>query len=358
MKKNYMKLIKKYEPIKKITKRIKVFNYGLAILKVISAFLVVVHHNYNRNSTKNKIIVFITLKRLLHVPSFYIMSFSFFAHHLFSLNFKILIKRLVRLLIPYILWPLIFYRLNRYMNIKYKKNFPDSNEDLKLQLLQGNKFMHPLWFQLDLMVITIMFFIMIFIFRKYSMVFFQILFLLIYALEYSRYDFSNYFEKYLKKDKGLFFFFIDSIPFSISGLILGYYNVLYILQKHKIQTFVLSFLLYKLIADYKIFIIINRIAYPGINLNIQSICLIFIFSLFPSYLINNLNVKKFLNIITNFTGGVYYLHVPIHIYFKDYSNDIKKGTFIGMIQEYLICYFICFIGMTIFGKTPLKYMFF
>ena len=47
------------------------------------------------------------------------------------------------------------------MNIKYKKNFPDSNEDLKLQLLQGNKFMHPLWFQLDLMVITIMFFIMI-----------------------------------------------------------------------------------------------------------------------------------------------------------------------------------------------------
>jgi len=286
------------------------------------------------------------------------MSFSFFAHHLFSLNFKILIKRLVRLLIPYILFPLIFYRLNRYMNIKYKKNFPDSKEDLKLQLLQGNKFMHPLWFQLDLMVITIMFFIMIFIFRKYSMFFFQILFLLIYALEYSRYDFSNYFEKYLKKDKGLFFFFIDSIPFSISGLILGYYNVLYILQKHKIQTFVLSFLLYKLIADYKIFIIINRIAYPGINLNIQSICLIFIFSLFPSYLINNLNVKKFLNIITNFTGGIYYLHVPIHIYFKDYSNDIKKGTFIGMIQEYLICYFICFIGMTIFGKTPLRYMFF
>ena len=101
------------------------------------------------------------------------MSFSFFAHHLFSLNFKILIKRLVRLLIPYILWPLIFYRLNRYMNIKYKKNFSDSNEDLKLQLLQGNKFMHPLWFQLDLMVITIMFFIMIFIFRKYSMFFFK-----------------------------------------------------------------------------------------------------------------------------------------------------------------------------------------
>ena len=101
MKKNYMKLIKKYEPIKNITKRIKVFNYGLAILKVISAFLVVVHHNYNRNSTKNKIIVFITLKRLLHVPSFYIMSFSFFAHHLFSLNFKILIKRLVRLLNEY-----------------------------------------------------------------------------------------------------------------------------------------------------------------------------------------------------------------------------------------------------------------
>ena len=68
-------------------------------------------------------------------------------------------------------------------------------------------------------------------------------------------------------------------------------------------------------------------------------------------------MKKFLHIITNFTGGVYYLHGPIHKYLKDFSNNIKKGTFLGMCQDYLICYLICFIGMIIFGKTPLRYMF-
>ena len=357
MKENYKKLEEKYEPIKRKTKRLKEFNYGLQILKVILAFLVVVTHNYNSNSTKNKIIIFITKKRKIHVPCFYIMSFYLFANHLFSLNFKILIKRIVRLLIPYIWWPLIFYRLNRYMNINYNKNLPDSNKELKLQLLLGNKFIHPLWFQLDLMIITIMIFAIIFIFRKYSIFVSQILFLLIYALEYSRYDFSNYFEKYLKQDKYLLFFFVDSIPFSISGLILGYYNVLDILKKYKIKAFVLSFLLYKLIADYNIFSILKRRGYQGIDLNIQSICLIFIFSSFPSYLGNNLNIKNFLNIVTKFTGGVYFMHVPIHNYFKDYLNDIKKGTFLGMFQDYLICYFICFLGTIIFGKTLLRYMF-
>ena len=345
------------ENINKITTKLKVYNYGLAILKVILAFLVVVAHNYNRNSTKNKIIIFITLERKLHVPSFYIMSFYFFANHLFSLNTKIFIKRMIRLLIPYIWWPLIFYRLNRYMNKNYNKKFPDSNEELKLQLLLGNRFIHPLWFQLDLMIITFMFFIIIFIFRKYSLFVLQISLLLLYALEYSRYDFSYYFAKLLKKDKYLLFFLIDSIPFSISGLIFGYYKMFDFLQKNKIKTFVLSFLLYKLIADYKIFSNFNRGAYPGINLNIRAICLIFIFSLFSSYLINNLKMKKFLYIITNFTGGVYYLHVPIHKYLKDFSNNIRKGTFLGVCQDYLICYLICFIGMIIFGKTPLRYMF-
>ena len=112
MKKNYMKLIKKYEPIKKITKRIKVFNYGLAILKVISAFLVVVHHNYNRNSTKNKIIVFITLKRLLHVPSFYsnlfVREIIKLLHFLFIyINFSLKLR--INVFIFFIKYILIFF---------------------------------------------------------------------------------------------------------------------------------------------------------------------------------------------------------------------------------------------------------
>jgi hypothetical protein len=71
------------------------------------------------------------------------MSFYFMATHLFSLNIKILLKRLIRLLIPYIGWPIILYKINRYLNLHYHKNFPDSNEELKMQLMFGNRFDHP-----------------------------------------------------------------------------------------------------------------------------------------------------------------------------------------------------------------------
>ena len=99
------------------------------------------------------------------------------------------------------------------------------------------------------------------------------------------------------------------------------------------------------------------IIYYGIELNIKSLCAVCFFSMFPSEKIKNKYISKFLIIITNYTAGVYYLHMAIHKYFKVYSNDIKRGTFLGVIYCYLICYCISFVGMLIFGKTPLKYLF-
>ena len=97
--------------------------------------------------------------------------------------------------------------------------------------------------------------------------------------------------------------------------------------------------------------------YQGINLNIQCICLIFIFSLFPSDKIKNKYLAKFLTQITNYTGGVFYLHVTVRDYCRVILDRVKSGTFSGVVIVYLICYFICFVGTIIFGKTPIKYLF-
>lgn len=358
MKKKYIRL-KNYEKSfnkNQKTKTSKV-NYGLAMLKVISAFLILTFHNFNSNTTKNQTIIYITINRKLHVPSFYIMSFYFMSAHLFSLNFKMFLKRLFRLLTPYIIWPIIFYKFNHYLNLKYHKKLPDSNEELKMQLLLGNRFNHPFWFQLDMITITILFFIIIFILRKFSLFVFQISLVFIYAVQYSGFDYTNYFKKYLKNDRYLVRYLFDSIPYTITGLLLGYYKMFDVIQKHKIKTFLLSISIYKIIADYNIFRIMNPSPYIGVHLNIQAICLVFVFSLFPSEYITNQYIQKFLTILTNYTAGVFYLHVPIQVYLSDYFYNIRNRTFIGMIQEYLFCYLICFIGMFIFGKTPLKYMF-
>ena len=46
------------------------------------------------------------------------------------------------------------------------------------------------------------------------------------------------------------------------------------------------------------------------------------------------------------------------MYLNYYSEDIKKGNFLGIIKTYVFIYFICAIGMLILGKTPFKYLFY
>ena len=332
--------------------------YGLFILKFILSFLVVTVHNFNKRTTKNEYILNFTKERYLHVPSFFIMSFYFTCKHLLSLDCKLFLKRLVRLLIPYVIWPIFFWLLNQYLNRNYNKRFPATYEDLKQQLLLSNKYMHPLWFNFNLIVITITFFIIIFIFRKHSLFILQLLLLLSYLIQYSKYNYNNYFMRNQYYNVLSIKSIPESIPFAVTGFTLGYYKVLDIIQKHKIKTFVLSYLTYKIIEDYNVLTPIRNVIYTGVKLNVQSICLIFIFSLFPSYLVTNNLIRKLLIILTNYTGGIYYLHVPIKKYLNYYSEDIKKGNFLGIIKTYVFIYFICAIGMLILGKTPFKYLFY
>ena len=109
--------------------------------------------------------------------------------------------------------------------------------------------------------------------------------LLSYIIQYSKYDFNKFFQKNPYYNVISIRFIPSSIPFTIVGYILGYYNFLDIIQKYKIKTFVLSYLIYNIIADYKIFTNISDVRfaeYSGIYRNIQSICLVSIFSLFSS----------------------------------------------------------------------------
>ena len=358
MKRKYIRINKQKSPKKEKKEKPESINYGLSILKVILSFVVVTVHNFDKKTSNNKYIIFITKNRLLHVPSFFIMSFYFMCKHLLSLSFKMLLKRLIRLLIPYIGWSIVFWKLNQYINRKYNKNLPATFEDLKVQLLLAEKFITPFWFNLVIIILTILFFIIIFIFRKHSLFIFQILLVLSYIIQYSGYNFNNFFQKNPYYNVRSIKSIHTSIPFAVAGYTLGYYKVLDIIKKHKIKTFILAYITYNIIADYNIFSNINTTYYEGIDLNIKSICFILIFSLFPSSLAKDNIIRKFLIFITNYTGGIYYLHVPMRMYLIDYSDDIRKGNFLGMIKTYIIIYCICFIGMLIFGKTPLKYLFY
>jgi len=252
-------------------------------------------------------------------------------------------------------------KVNPFFNIKYGKKLKDTYEDFKLQLIWGVHYIIQFWFLWDLIIMTIIFYIIIFIFRRHYLFILQLILILSYIGQYSGYAFKKiYFEwsKHYRINRSALEFSFECIPYIITGFPLGHYKIIDNIQKHKIKTLILSIIIYNVTADYNIFTNVKGKAYQGIKYNIQSMCLIFAFSLFPSDKIRNKYLSKLLMELTKYTGGVFYLHVSIHPYFSEYFISMKKKTFLGVVINYIICYSICFIGMLIFGKTPLKYLFY
>ena len=332
--------------------------YGLSILKFLLAFSVVCVHCFDKNSTNNKIILNLTRNRLFYVPCFFIMSFYFNCNNLLSRKRRLLLQRIIRLLIPYIFWPIIIWLINCYFNKKYIKQFPDSYEILKLQLFFGHSYMSQFWFQWNIIVITILLYLIILIFCGQALFILQLLLILSYISQYNGYYYLYVYLKYPKYNRYTFSRIFEMIPYAVTGFTFGYFQIINLLEKNKIKAIILSTIIYNTIIDYNIFRTIYGVTFCGISLNIQSICIFFIFSSLPSFIFKNKNFKQLLTILTNYTGGVYYLHVSIRLYLNLYVKQIKKGTFFGIIIIYFICYIICYFGMQLFKKTPFKYLFF
>ena len=209
---------------------------------------------------------------------------------------------------------------------------------------------------IDLIIITIIYFILLFLFRTNYLLYIQLLAILAYILQYSEIN-KKFYKSLREEKKECLGRLAEVVPYTVTGFTLASLGIIAKLKNYKIKTFVFSILIYISIEKYSVFSILKGIAYAGIKLNISSICIIFVFSLFPSEKIKDNLIKVILKNFTNFTAGVFYLHWSLIIYLKDYINIIKKGSFSGIIMIYLLCYIISFFGMKIFGKTKLKLLF-
>ena len=92
-------------------------------------------------------------------------------------------------MIPYIYWPIIIYFLNNnILHVFFGSIKKITFDRLKIQLLWAYNLTGQLWFQWVLIISTIIFFIVLFIFRKYSLFILQLLLIFGYFLQYSGYN--------------------------------------------------------------------------------------------------------------------------------------------------------------------------
>ena len=81
-------------------------NYGIALLRVLLSFMVVIDHCYNKR--KKKVFMHILY---YHIPTFFVLSFYFTYHTFATYNISKIKLRFERIVIPYFVWSVICWLL-------------------------------------------------------------------------------------------------------------------------------------------------------------------------------------------------------------------------------------------------------
>ena len=331
-------------------------NIGLATLRIYLSFLVVSSHLFSPDAKIKNYNIIKIISNHNHVPNFYIMSF-YLCYNLFKLkNIRKIKIRFQRLLIPYFIWPIIIWLLNNFLSflsIKFNK-IPFT--DLILQFLTGYIIMKVLWFQYNLIFITLMIIIIHFLFNE-KIILCILLNLKIFGLFFtnSNYNFI-FFSQYKDSIKYTFGRFFEIIVYCITGYFLASLELPSILSKNKIISinFFLSILI--LIIKYNIFSGIKGFNYQGLKLYSSSISVFFLFYLAPNEIIRNKYIIKFIEFISIHTAGIYFIHYQIFYYLNIFSL-LNHRTLSETIIIYFISYFISLFGKLIFRKTKLINLF-
>ena len=113
------------------------------------------------------------------------------------------------------------------------------------------------------------------------------------------------------------------IPFAVTGFTLSSLKILNILERYKFNSFIFCSFIYYLSQNYNIFCKSFAVSYPGIKLNVSSVCAVIIFSLFPIKNILNNKLRTLLLHATNYSGGIFYLHQAIQFFLKNILYDIR-----------------------------------
>jgi hypothetical protein len=329
----------------------KVIYLNIQILRLILCFNIVAMHSIEIKNM-NKILYFICVTgRSFYVPTFFFMSF-YFSYNIFSERNMIKLKeRLLRLFIPYIIWPCIFFIKYVYTNKINEKQEKIKYKDILCQLLVGKPFHPVFWYLFVLLFWSIAFLILIFAFKDKYHFMLILLFLIVLSLNFFGYTeqlFANYSRLLSISICDLFY----KLFYILSGFYLGSKALLKKNLTIKLRIIFISVIGYFLLKNK---LIERRYNYLVLQLGVN---IIFIsFSLFPFDLIKNKIAIFMIKLITSYTGGIYYLHWEIKYRTFNNCSFIKKNDFMSCVINYLFCYIFCCFCFQIFKNIKLKYLF-
>ena len=329
-------------------------NLGLEILRMLLCFRIILLHYY---SGKNKYIL-ILIRNRTQVSCFFFISFYFLYPIVSTRNTYKMKLRLERLFIPFIVYPILVWIINNLMFFIIKFNrfsrFLTINE-LILNLLVGKGIfgIGVLWFQFNLILLSILFFITSFLFGEHFLTILQILSSFSYIIQYSKINY-RFFSSYNVNIWMSIGNLLETFPIAIAALSFASSNIITKFLNNMKKCLLLCTTFLYIITKYNVFSKLPGHSSPGIINTVHSFLLFSIFYILPLEILNE-KILYFIKQITKFTQGIYCLHFLILYYLKAKFN--KKGSFNDCIILYIISYLSSFIGFTICSKTKFKYLF-
>lgn len=343
-----------------------IYNIGLALLKILMCFEVVIDHfkNWGNNAFDEPLRLMLMLYGSIAVPIFMISAFVLTGIEHVHDNSRIK-KRFYRLLVPNFFWAVIYYATYYFFGCF---DIIHGWTDFFWQIAFGHSYNQSLWFHSDLIVMTI---IVILLFRflhlRNAMLVSSVFAYIALYLQYSGINgalflginwpeqiWGGYFHKsYVTYPVGRF---VEMVPYAVLGIFLGYYKVLETLKKSRNYIIIASVLcLYFFFSFSDYFIMPSGYGYQGMTRIIIALTTLVLFWLLPfdkvPRLINNAIVE-----ISNHTMAIYFMHrIIAFIIYNTILNsflNMKKGT----IHDCIIIFCISLFVSLILCRIPVKFI--
>lgn len=316
-------------------------NYGIALLRVLLSFMVVMDHFYNYER-KVKFIHIL----YYHIPTFFVISFYYNNKTLLSFDIKKIKLRFKRLIFPYFCWNTISLLLNNIYYYLFKRKCAHTLFDFLIGLLSGRIFIVSLWYQNILTFITLIMTIIIFLFKNDYFLIFQILMIISYRFQYSGENYSFFTNNYKNIYSYTYGRIIDIFPEAVTGFFISSFTFKNKIYYNKIRTILISIFILFILSKYNFDESLKNFRYGGLRLNLAAVCLFLSFLLSFDKLKNS-QIIKIIDLFSNYTAGIYFTHLVIG---KSISVQLLLGKNINTIFGCFIIYIISYVFCVLIDK--------
>lgn len=327
----------------------KNYNYAMGLLKVVMSFEVVLCHYWVCGEMKNVPYAQwpFAAMRSVAVPAFMIMSF-FFTRQVFEENSEAQNrKRLVRLVTPYWIWAIIYFGVYSFIYEITKIENVLTIKDLLWQLSLGSspKLNTVLWYQADLIVLTLAYMIMHKVVpQKKILPFIGVIGILAIFLQYSGVNYLL-FKDARYEIRYTFGRLIEMIPFTTMGYILADKRCISWLKKYKWSVAASCGVLFVAFVVYSVFgYTPDGFGYNGIGLLVSGSSIVIITIALP---LENCGrrTKKIIDLLAKYSMGIYCLHFGVGFWLtKLYVKwELQINSFSECVVIWTICYMVCYL---------------